>query len=185
MAGFQASKKQGGSGTDGNIQTFNVNASHATLLAPGDALVVTGTGTTEGRSNVDTGNAITANTGVLVSVDVQIEGENLTETGLPAGKGGLIKIAMDPLQLYEMEADATLGPTQIDLNIGINATAATKVGGLSISNMTLDVATAAVTQTLPYRIVSLLPGITTGIVGDRALVRPNATTQSDGAVGIT
>ena len=32
--------------------------------------------------------------------------------------------------------------------------------------------------------VSLLKGETSGVLGDRALVRPNATTFSDGAAGI-
>lgn len=192
MSGFTATKMQGSSGYCGDVQTFYVAAAHATLLAPGDAVVITGTSTQpsspdsgiEAVADVDTGNATTLNTGVISSVDFQLAGESLTETGLPASTAGTVKVNMDPQQLYEIEADATLAVTQVGLNIGINVTTATKSGGLTISNMTLDTATAATTVTLPYRIVALKAGVTSGVLGDRAVVRANATTQSNGSVGI-
>lgn len=184
MAGFEYARKQGVSGTEGIIQTFAVDAGHTTLLAPGDAVVITGDGSALGVSEVDTGNAATANTGVIVSVDFQLEGENLTETGLPALTAGTVKVQLDAQALYEIEADATLTVADVGLNVGINVTAATKTGGLTVSNMTADSATAAVTITLPYRIVALLEGNTSGVLGDRILARPNATTQSAGALGI-
>lgn len=184
MAGFLYANKQGVSGTEGVVQTFGVDAAHITLLAPGDAVVITGEGSVLGVSEVDTGNATTANTGVITSVSPQIEGENLTETGLPALTGGNVQVQLDPQALYEIEADATVAAAAVGLNVGINVTTATKQGGLTISNMTVDTATALGTQTLPYRIVALLNGVETGVLGDRVLVRPNATTQSDGAAGV-
>ena len=185
MAGFLAVKKQGAGGTDGMVQTFAVDAAHSTLLAAGDAVVITGNGDANGVSEVDTGNAATLNTGVITSVDFTLAGESLTETGLPAGTAGTVKVNTDPLQNFEIETDATLVVANVGLNAAINVTTATKSGGLTISNMTLDTATVNTTITLPYRIVALLEGITTGVLGDRALVRPNATTQSTGAVGIS
>jgi len=184
MAGFEYARKQGTGGTEGMVQTFAVSAAHTTLLAPGDAVVITGDGSVLGVSEVNTGNATTANTGVIISVDFQLAGENLTETGLPALTAGTVKVELDPQALYEIETDATLVVANVGLNIGINTTVATKTGGLTISNMTADSATAAVTITLPYRIVALLEGNTSGVLGDRILARPNATTQSDGALGI-
>ena len=185
MAGFEYARKQGVSGTEGIIQTFAVDAGHTTLLAPGDAVVATGAANaTTGVQEVDTGNATTANTGTIVSVDFQLAGENLTETGLPALTAGTVKVQMDPQSLFEIEADATVTAAQVGLNVGINATTASKTGGLTLSNMTIDTATALGTQTLPYRIERLLEGATTGVLGDRVLVRPNATTQSDGAAGV-
>lgn len=184
MTGFLAVKKSGASETAGMVQTFAVDALHATLLAPGDVIVITGDGDSEGVSEVDTGNATTANTGVIISADFTLAGENLTETGVPATTAGTVKVNQDPSQLYEVESDATLVVANVGLNVGINVTTATKSGGLTVSNMTVDAATVAVTQTLPYRIVALLNGVTSGVLGDRALVRPNATTQSDGALGI-
>jgi hypothetical protein len=184
MSGFTAIKKQGATGTEGMVQTFSVDAAHSTLLAPGDAVVITGTADADGVAEVDTGNATTANTGVITSVDFQLAGESLTETGLPASTAGSVKVNMDPLQDFEIESDATLVVANVGLNAGINVTTATKSGGLTVSNMTLDAATVATTQTLPYRIVALKEGITSGVLGDRALVRPNATTVTDGAAGV-
>ena len=79
MSGFEFSNKQGSSETAGMLQTYAVDATHTTLLAPGDVIVITGSSNTDGVSLVDTGNAITANTGIVASVDFQLEGENLTE----------------------------------------------------------------------------------------------------------
>lgn len=184
MSGFEARNKSGASETAGMVQTFAVDAAHSTLLAPGDAIVITGDGDANGVSEVDTGNTATANTGVIISVDFALAGESLTETGLLATTAGTVKINQDPSQLYEIESDATLTVADVGLNVGINVTTATKSGGLTVSNMTVDAATAAVTITLPYRIVALLTGITSDVLGDRVLVRPNASTQSDGALGI-
>lgn len=184
MAGFEAVNKSGASETAGMLQTFAVVSTHSTLLAPGDVVVITGDGDVNGLSEVDTGNAATANTGVIISVDFTLAGEALTETGLLASTAGTVKVNQDPNQLYEVESDATLTVDDVGLNISINTTTATKSGGLTVSNMDADAATAATTQTLPFRIVRLLLGQTSGVLGDRILVRPNATTQSDGALGI-
>ena len=184
MAGFKYRKSQAGGGTTGDVVTFGVAAAHATLLAPGDVVVITGdANATTGVQEVDTGNATTLNTGVIESVDFTLSGETLTETGLPASTAGTVKVRVDQYALYEVDCDATLVVANAGLNCGINVTTATKSGGLTVSNMTLDAATVAVTQTLPFRIVALLED-DDGVLGNRALVRPNATTASDGAVGI-
>lgn len=183
MAGFNYVKSQSGGGTTGNVFTFGVDAAHATLLAPGDVVVITGDAGTTGVSEVDTGNAATANTGILESVDFQLSGESLTETGLPATTAGTVKVRVDQFALYEADADATVTVAQVGLNVGINVTTATKLGGLTVSNMNVDTATAAATQTLPFRIVALLEDAA-GVLGNRVLIRPNATTASDGAAGI-
>lgn len=183
MAGFKYRKSQAGGGTTGNVSTFAVDAAHATLLAPGDAVVITGDGDANGVSEVDTGNAATANTGVIESVDIQLAGESLTETGLPATTAGTVKVRVDQFALYEIDADATYNAASVGLNTSINITTATKSGGLTVSNMTADFATVATTQTLPYRVVALLED-DAGVLGNRVLVRPNATTASDGAAGI-
>ena len=81
MAGFNYRKTQGGGGTTGNVFTFAVDAAHATLLAPGDAVVITGDGSATGVSEVDTGNAATANTGVTESGTPHSAGDTPTQTG--------------------------------------------------------------------------------------------------------
>ena len=183
MAGFKYRKSQSGGGTTGNLSTFAVDAAHATLLAPGDAVIITGDGDVNGVSEVDTGAATTANTGVIESVDIQLSGESLTETGLPATTAGTVKVRVDQFALYEIDADATYNAASVGSNTGINVTTATKSGGLTVSNMTADFATVATTITLPYRVVALLKD-DAGVLGNRVLLRPNASTASDGAAGI-
>ena len=100
-----------------------------------------------------------------------------------ASTAGTVKVRIDQYALYEIDADATMTVADVGLNVGLNVTTATKSGGLTVSNMTVDAATAATTQTLPYRIVALVEG-DTSTLGERVLVRPNATTASDGAAGI-
>lgn len=183
MAGFKYRKSQAGGGSTGVVTTFAVDAAHATLLAPGDAVVITGDADANGVSEVDTGNATTANTGVIESVDYTLAGETLSETGLLASTAGTVKVRVDQFALYEIDADATAVVANVGLNVAINVTTATKSGGLTVSNMTADMATVATTVTLPYRIVALLEDAD-GVLGNRVLVRPNATTASSGAVGI-
>lgn len=183
MAGFKYRKSQTGGGTTGVLSTFAVDAGHTTLLAPGDAVVITGDGSATGVSEVDTGNATTANTGVIESVSVNIAGENLTDIGLLALTAGEVQVRVDQYALYEIDADATAVVANVGLNVAINVTTATKSGSLTVSNMTADIATVATTITLPYRIVALLED-DDGVLGNRLLVRPNATTADAGAVGI-
>jgi len=184
MAGFKYRKSQASGGTTGNVFTFAVDAAHATPLAPGDAVVITGDGDVNGVSLVDTGNASTANTGTIISVDLQLAGEALTETGLPALTAGTVKVLVDQFALYEIDTDATYTAPAVGLNTGINTTTATKSGSLTVSNMTADFETVGTIQTLPYRVVALLED-ENGVLGNRVLLRPNATTASDGAAGIS
>lgn len=183
MAGFKYSKTQSGGGTTGIVTTFAVDAAHATRLAVGDVVIITGDADANGVSEVDTGAATTANTGVIEAVDFILAGESLNNVGLPASTAGTVKVRVDQNALYEVDSDATLAAASVGLNVGINATAASLTGGLAVSNMNIDAATAATTQTLPFRIVALLED-SAGVLGNRALVRPNATTASDGAAGI-
>jgi len=183
MAGFKYRKSQSAGGTTGNVSTFSVDAAHTTLLSPGDAVVITGNGDAKGVSEVDTGNATTANTGVIESVALNIAGEALTETGLPAGTAGSVQVRVDQYASYEIDADDTYNAASVGLNTGINVIEATNSGSLTVSNMTADFGSVLVTQTLPYRVVALLKD-DDGVIGNRVLLRPNASTASDGAVGI-
>ena len=182
MAGFQYSRTQAGGGTTGITEQFAVDAGHSTLLAPGDAVAITGQSNSDGISEVDTGNATTANTGIIESVVVNIAGENLTETGLLASTAGLVNVRVDQFATFEIDADETYVVADVGLNTGINVTTATKQGGLTVSNMTADHGSIAATQTLPYRVLQLLRD-DDDVLGNRILVRVNASTASDGAAG--
>ncbi len=183
MAGFTYVNRDGTAQTAGVVKTFAVDAGHSTLLSPGDAVVVTGQSDSSGVQQVDTGNATTANTGVVVGFEVEYEGENLTETGLPASKAGKARVVVDNGGFFEVNASATVTAAQVGQNAGIQNTAATKTGGLTVSNMQIDTATIAATATLPYRIEGLLVG-DSGTLGDKVLVSFNATTSQPGATGV-
>lgn len=193
MAGFRYAKRQGASDTCGTVQTFAVDANHADIIAQGDVVLLDtdGSDAVTGVALVDTETAVAVNqlgviTGIISFVDFQLAGENLTELGLPALTAGTVKCYIDNSALFEVEVNATLGASQVGLNAAYDATAATKTGGLTLSNMLLDNTTTApaATSTFPFRIVALLPGIDTGILGDRAVVRMNNTTQIPGATGV-
>jgi len=182
--GFQLNRTQSQGDLTGKQSTFEVDAAHATLLAPGDVVVVTGNASSDGVSEVDTGVAATANTGILMSVDPNFSGEALSNTGLPATTAGSVKVNVDIGALYDVDVDTTtLVVADIDLNIELSPTTATLTGGLSISNMTVDGSTVATTATLPFTVVALLTS-DAGVFGDRCTVRVNASTLRPGATGI-
>ena len=183
MSGFQVSRDQGGSDTNGKLFAYGVDAAHATILAPGDAVSLTGV-QDDGLGEVDAASATGQFLGVINSVDIQYAGENLSDTGLPATTAGKVKVSVAPDLLYEV--DVSNGPLVV-ANQGLNAnmvvTAATKSGGLTVSNMTLNATGVATTVTLPWTIVRLLES-DAGVLGDRALVRPNTTSLAAGTVGV-
>lgn len=169
----------------GKIRTFDVASSHATRLAPGDVMRITGTANaTTGLAGIDAAAAGQSITGVLNSVEPSFATESFTDTGVAASTAATVKVNDDPFALYEVDTSATLAVADVGLNADIVVTAATQSGGISISNMTLDSSTKATTVTLQFRIVGLLPGTTTGVLGDRALVMVNNSTNKAGAVGV-
>ncbi len=182
--GFQFSRTQSQGDVTGKEFTYDIAAAHTTRLAPGDVVRITGTASADGRPQADAAAATQSITGILYAVDPTIAGEALSDSGLAALTAGSIKANIDPFALYEV--DVSNGPLVV-ANVGLNAdlvaTAATLTGGLSISNMTINATGVAVTQTLPFEIVALLTS-DAGVFGDRALVRVNNSTLSDGAPGV-
>lgn len=182
--GFQVQKKQSDGEFCGSLFTYDVAAGHSTLLAPGDVMTITGTSNTDGIPGIDAAGASTQVTGVLTSIDPIFAGEALSESGLPAATGSLVKLQVDPMILYAVDVEnGPLLVTEVGLNADIVANVATKTGGLSTSNMTLNATGAGTSQALSFRIVQLLKS-DAGVLGDRALVRINDGTISDGAAGI-
>lgn len=183
--GFQLSRTHSQGDVTGKQFTYAVDSGHGTLLAPGDVLRITTAGSnTDGTPLIDTGVTDTANTGVLFSVDPIFSGEALSETGLPVGTGGTVKVNVDPNALYEV--DVSNGPitaANVGFNVPLVATTASTLGGLSVSNMTVNNTGIAVTATLPFRVVELLED-ENGVLGNRALVRVNESTVAPGATGI-
>lgn len=186
MAGFQLSRTQNSSEFVGKTELYAILAAdNAARLAPGDCVVITGDGdAVTGRSGITIAAQAAAITGVIDSIAPNIDTESLNDIGIAASTAGTCQVITDRASLFEVETSATLVVANVGLNAEAVVTAATQSGGLTISNMTLDQATVATTSTLHFRILRLLPGLTSGVLGDRALVRLNNTTEIAGATGI-
>lgn len=184
MAGFSFMKSQSQGETTGKERRFHVDSGHSNVLGPGDLVKLTGTSHTDGYSEVDTGAASSANTGVVTGVQPVFEGEALSRTHLPASTAGYVLVNEDPDAEYEV--DVSNGPLVAD-DVGLNCpavvTTGTVSGGVFQSNMGANATGKATTSTLPLRIVKLLED-DDGVLGNKAVVKLNETTSRLGATGI-
>lgn len=185
--GARLIKTQGGNGYTGKVYTYAVAAGHSTLIAPGDFVSATGTGTTKGVPYVDATAAAGLISGVVTSVNPNFS--NLEQKGLPASTAGTLQVEVDPMALYEIPiSGAALAVTDIESNADILATAATSSGGAARSNMTLNgSAVVASGATGQLRIVGLKEDpdgvLALGAVGNIAIVRINES-YVKGVVGV-
>lgn len=185
MAGFNLDLSQGSGDHDGKLETFSIDAAHATLLAIGDVLVLTGTSDADGVAGADAGAQGAAITGIVAGFEPNFVGEQLTETGVPALIAGKARCHIDPNLNFEVDVSGgALAAGDVGLNADAAFTTATKSGGLTLSNMTLDSATKLATATLQFRIVGLVKNKDGVIDGLRARVRINNSTIRAGAAGV-
>lgn len=170
----------------GKLETYSVASAHATLLAPGDVIRITGTSdTTTGVALADAAAQAQSITGIMAGIQPIFASENLTETGLPALTAGDIRCHIDPnLNFIVNVTGGDLVADDVGLNIDADITAATKSGGLTISNMAVDSTTKAVTATLQFRIVGLVPDSNGDVDGSVARVRINNSTLRAGVTGV-
>lgn len=179
---YQGTESQGS--IDGKQKEYAVDAAHAGVLGPGDLVVITGDATAEGVSEVDTGVANTANTGVISAVNPNFSGEALSQTHLAASTAGTVLVNVDDQALYEVPvSNGPLTVADVGLNAPAVVTAGTVTASTFTSNMGVNATGAATTSTLPLRIVALRED-DDGVLGNRALVRMNETTSKLGATGI-
>jgi len=155
--GFRPIQDRSGHSYTGKIETYAVDAAHATLLAVGDLVVETGNlEASSGLSEVDAISAGTTNliTGVIVAVDFNVS--NLEQKGLPALTAGKVKVAVDKDLLLEAETSGgTFALTDVGGNLPVVVTAATASGGLVNSNMTINATGNAISTTEQIRIVGV------------------------------
>lgn len=181
---FNYSGTESNGSIDGKQKLFAVDSGHAGVLGPGDLVLITGDGSATGVSEVDTGTANTANTGVVSSVVPNIAGEALSITHLAASTAGDLLVNVDSFALYDVPVSN--GPLVV-ANVGLNCpavvTAGTVNGSLFTSNMGANATGVATTSTLPLHIVAMLED-EAGVLGNRALVRINESTSKLGATGI-
>lgn len=168
----------------GKVKTYQVASTHATLLAVGDLVGITGESDTNGKPYVDAATAGAAATGVIVAIDPNYTTENFTAIGLPASTAGSVKVNTDPRALYEVDvANGPLVAANVGLNGNVLATAATLYGGLAVSNMQFNATGIDTTATLNFRIEELRVG-DDGVLGSKALVMLNNSTALAGAAGV-
>jgi hypothetical protein len=186
--GFRPIQDLSGGSYTGKIQTFVVDATHATLLSVGDLVTETGNvDAATGLSEVDASTAGTGNliTGVITSIDPNYS--DLEQSGLPASTGGSVKVNVDPNTIYEAETSGgTFALTDIGGNLPAVITAATATGNLVNSNMTINATGNAASTTEQLRVVSVKnSGDLTypAAIGTTLRVRINESTTG-GAVGV-
>ena len=174
--------KLSGSGINeprGRLNSYGVAAGHAGKLAIGDFVALTGTANaTTGVAEVDIGVAGSPLLGQIAGFVPDFSTENFTDAGgLAASTAGTALVLDDPRAEYI--ADVSNGPlvvADVGLNVNLLATVATQSGGLTISNMNVNATGKAVTNTLNFQVLALLP--------DDALVRLNSTQMITGAAGV-
>jgi len=179
MGGFSPLANINGGAYCGSVTRYHVNASHSTLLAIGDAVVITGTANTDGVAEVDAASAGGLITGVIVGFD--IAPNDLNSKSLAASTAGYVYVADEPYLLLKASySGGTPAVTDVGGNADIVVTAATTSGGLVYSNMVVDAssfgsATAQVRlekivyeadgTTIDYLVVKINESTVTGVVG--------------------
>jgi uncharacterized protein YigE (DUF2233 family) len=186
MNGFTIDLSQGSSDHNGKLETYNVAASHATLLAIGDVVTITGTATAaDGVAEADAAEQDAPVTGVVAGFEPTFVGEALSQTGLAALTAGKARCHIDPnLNFIVPVSGGNLAAADVGLNADADVTAATKSGGLVVSNMALDSTTKAATATLQFRIVGIAANESGEFDGSFARVRFNNSTLSTGSAGV-
>lgn len=169
----------------GKLERFDVAAAHATRLAIGDLVRITGTASAvTGVAQVDAPTAGQSVTGVISGIVPGFATENFTDTGLAASTLGSVLVQCDPRAEYEVDVvNGPLAVTDVGLNATYVPTAATNTAGYTQSNMVLNATGVATTSTLPFRIIKIMAG-SDGVFGSKALVRLNETTMIAGATGV-
>ena len=187
MAGFEYVGSDSGD-TGARIRMYHRPATDAVNVAIGATCKLNGTAHTDGTAQVvvTAADSSVSVTGVVVGIKPDLANESLSSVGLAASTAGYLFVCDDPRALYEVEVTSgiSLAVTDVGSNIGIDYVATSVSGVLYTANMGIDQATVATTATLPFQIVKLLKGKTTGTLGDRALVRLNASTVAPGATGV-
>ena len=182
--GFKLTGTDSQGDVTGKQKTFAVLAATSEVIVPGDLVRIAGTANAQGVADVSIAPTGAACTGVVMSIDVTLAGEALSQTHHASGTLGTLKVNVDPNALYEVDvANGPLVITEVGLNCPAVVTAATASGSLFPSVMTANATGAATTATLPLHIVALKKD-SAGVLGNVAIVRLNETTVALGATGI-
>jgi hypothetical protein len=157
VSGFRPIRYANGAQYNGMVTTYFIPSTNATAVFVGDPVKADATGDTVaaggkglGVQSVVQAAAGDAILGVVVGFAVQ-PGVLDTPQYRSANQGRYVLVCDDPAVLYEIQVNGTLGVTDVGLNASISVGAGSTTTGSS--GVQLDAATAAVTATLPLKIV--------------------------------
>lgn len=156
--GLNAVKNLTGASNTGQVNTYFIPSGNASNVFVGDPVKADSTGDTAAAGGLALGiqSVVPAAAGdaiIGVVVGFAVNPLNLnTPQFRAASTGRYVLVCDDPGQLYEIQtSNGTLGVADVGLNANIAVAAGSLATGAS--GVTLDVATAATTATLPLKIV--------------------------------
>lgn len=161
MAGLIPRYDLKASRTGGGIEC-HVASSHSTRIAVGDPVKLTGTGDdslptgqspyTRKLAGVDVASSA-SDTIYGVVTAIRRDNTRLGDTGLPASTEGFVTVEIDPDIIYSIETDGTaFVDGDIGLNFDYDWAVSTLTGGISRSNVKLDVSGGGGTGTAQLRL---------------------------------
>lgn len=164
-SGLTPVKYLNGSDWDGRANVYSIAAANATILSPGDPVVLTGTADATGKypqiARATPGSGLV---GVLIAVGLNPNGpfvnpNDLTTVQKPASAAPVYYalVVDDPSVIFEVQEDSVGGALAIT-SVGLNANVvfADPATGVVVSAVQLDSSTAATTATLDLKILRLV-----------------------------
>jgi len=141
------------------IRQYPILSTESTRICFGDVVKLTDAGGTT-TIQKDTGTTTATPIGIFAGCRfTDLNSSQLTFSQQWSGAAnteGMAYVIDDPTVLFTMQADSTVNDDDLAANAAIVQTASS--AALSISRVTLDISTAATTNTLPVRIVDWLGG---------------------------
>ena len=145
----------------GTIETraYPILSSESTRICYGDVVKLTDAGATT-TIQKDTGTTTATPIGIFLGCQfIDLNSKQLTFSQQWSGAAnteGMAFVVDDPAALFAIQADATVNNDDLAANAALVQGASN--ADLSISRVSLDISTAATTNTLPLRIVDWLGG---------------------------
>lgn len=145
----------------GTVETraYPILSSESTRICYGDVVKLTDAGSTT-TIQKDTGTTTATPIGIFVGCQfIDLNSKQLTfsqQWSGAANTGGMAFVVDDPAALFAIQADSTVNDDDLAANAAL--VQGTSNADLSISRVSLDISTAATTNTLPLRIVDWLGG---------------------------
>ena len=141
------------------IRQYPILSSESTRICYGDVVKLTDAGSTT-TIQKDTGTTTATPIGIFMGCRfIDLNSSQLTFSQQWSGAAnteGMAYVMDDPTALFAIQADATVNDDDIAANAAL--VQGTSSSTLSISRVSLDISTAATTNTLPIRIVDWLGG---------------------------